>query len=123
MKLRLYRNSIRFRLGRDEVEQLHSKGSLSESTPIAPGVELTYCLRTGTGAGARVTLESNQLCVELPKAVVADWATSEQVQITAEQETGPEQSLKILVEKDFECLNPGMSESSANPFPNPNKIG
>ncbi len=121
MKLRLYRNSIRFRLSPGEVEQLHQRGSLSESISITPNVDFVYGLHSRPIAAAKVTFDSKTLAVELPQTAVAHWAAGSDVEITAEQDVGGGRRLKILIEKDFECLHPEMTEPGVKFYPHPNR--
>jgi hypothetical protein len=65
-----------------------------------------------------VTFDGNRLSVHLPLDDVRRWAQSDQVGIEARQTLGPDRSLGILVEKDFECLH-SRAERDADAFPNP----
>src|SRR5690606_41469691 len=59
------------------------------------------------------------LTVTLPKATVERWTRPDEVSIRGEQPIGGGETLKILVEKDFECLTPREGEDQPDLFPNP----
>jgi hypothetical protein len=57
--------------------------------------------------------------VTIPRDHVREWASTGQVGIEAMQQVAGGADLKILVEKDFKCLQPRADESEADRFPNP----
>jgi hypothetical protein len=61
--------------------------------------------------------------VSVPKAMVAAWADSSQVGMQMDQRIGDGQSLRLLIEKDFKCLDPSDPEENADTFPNPLERG
>lgn len=89
---------------------------MEEHTQFGPSARLVYAIAPGDAFAA--TFNEGQIIVRVPRPVLKNWATSDQVGIEAQQTIG-DGSLKILIEKDFECSNP--SESQADSFPNPNK--
>jgi hypothetical protein len=66
------------------------------------------------------TFENQCLTVRLPSIQARHWADSEEVGIEAEQPIGDGTSLRLVVEKDFECLHP-RGEEIADAFPRPAK--
>ena len=61
------------------------------------------------------------LAVILPFAQVRRWATSDDVGIDETQSVGGGQFLRLLIEKDFECMH-SRAEQDTDAFPNPRKI-
>ena len=59
------------------------------------------------------------MLVQIPRAVVAAWATTEQVSIQADLPLGDGESLQLLIEKDFECLAPRDGEDESDMYPHP----
>ncbi len=55
----------------------------------------------------------------LPESDVMQWASTEQVSITADETLDDGKLLKILVEKDFTCLTPRDGEDDSDTFPHP----
>ena len=119
MKLRVRGNSLRLRLGQGEVRRLAQEGLVEERTEFAPGAAaLVYAIRTSDGPGVSATFEGGQITVNIPRATARQWATSEQVGVEGSQPAGSG-SLRILIEKDFECMDAAAGESQADAFPNP----
>jgi hypothetical protein len=50
---------------------------------------------------------------------IKQWAESEKVSISSEQNLDDGEQLRILVEKDFACLAPRDGEDESDMFPNP----
>ena len=119
MKLRLQFNSIRLRLKRSEVDQLANTGRVEEKIILGQSTTFLYVLETCTSVSSPQShLAADSLVVQLPPALVTQWANSDQVGIEGRQATGSEASLQILVEKDFACLD-RTEEDNFDTFPNP----
>ena len=54
----------------------------------------------------------------MPQEMAKTWSSTAQVSLTGEQAL-PEGILKILMEKDFQCLEPRPGEDDAGLFPHP----
>lgn len=123
MKLRIKGNSVRLRLLRGEVARLREEGRVTEETRFAPGAALVYSLEIADVGAIHASFEAKHLRVLLPRRTAMEWATSEHVGMIAEQPLADGESLRILVEKDFQCLKPrtsGQWEDESDAFPNPN---
>ncbi len=92
---------------------LAEQGRIVERIEFAAGIALEYVLATGSCLQA--SLEKNRILVTAPEAAVAQWASSEQVGMEGEQQTGGA-TLSILIEKDFQCSHGAME---ADAYPNP----
>jgi Family of unknown function (DUF7009) len=58
----------------------------------------------------------------LPKSKVMNWANADEVSLFAEQKLSGSNTLSLLIEKDFKCLQPGHNRGCANDedtFPHP----
>jgi hypothetical protein len=122
MKLRISGNSIRLRLGRSEVARMVTKGVVEESTTFdIPGRQrLVYVLRSAPDSSAvTATFVDGQLVVRVPAELVCAWGTTDQVGIDAVQAASDGGVLKILIEKDFECIDAPVGESQADAFRRP----
>lgn len=114
MKLRIQDDSLRLRLTRTEVEALGSGQSVERTVHFPAGRILRYIVGSAPGAANPLAaFEGDTIRVALPLDRVKAWAASEEVGI--EGNDGP---LRILVEKDFQCLH---RDDAAQPdaFPNP----
>jgi hypothetical protein len=121
VKLRLEFNSIRFRLKRSEVEQLARTGRVEEKIISGSGDDKTfgYVLESADSVSSpSATLKPNSIIVQVPPEAVMRWASSDQIGIESEQPVDHQTSLRILIEKDFACID-GTDEQNADTFPNP----
>ena len=121
MKLRLQVNSIRFRLKRGEVEQLARTGRIEEKIISGSGDDQTfgYVLEsTDKVSSLNAILRPGAIIVQVRPEAVMRWASTDQISIEGEQPVDNQTSLRILIEKDFACID-GTDEQNADTFPNP----
>jgi hypothetical protein len=121
VKLRLEFNSIRFRLKRSEVEQFARTGRVEEQIISGSGDDKTfrYLLESADSVSSpSATLTPNSIIVQVPPEAVMRWASSDQIGIESEQVVDHHTSLRILIEKDFACID-ATDEQNADTFPNP----
>ncbi|MBC7773018.1 MAG: hypothetical protein H7210_11020 [Pyrinomonadaceae bacterium] len=122
MKLRLKGNSLRLRLGKSEIARLHGGGLLEESTVFGPlpSQRLIYTLSTVSAEQeVSASFDGGRIDVRISSDVVLRWAGSEELAVSASQTIGNEALLRILIEKDLECLDPAARESQEDAFPHP----
>ncbi len=113
MKIRIKDNSIRFRLTQSEVSELGSNGMISGHTEF-PGQTFTYAVEKTEGSALSAAFEANRMVVRIPAPMVSEWVSTDRVGFD-----GQAGKLKILVEKDFVCLDNTLEDQSDN-YPNPN---
>jgi hypothetical protein len=119
MKLRIYGNSIRLRLTQTEVARLAAGKHVEQATNFSTTSKLLSCLRSSRDCEQpTATFDGSRLSVGLPAAAVAQWAASDQVGIEATQTIDADQSLSIVIEKDYQCLHAD-ADSTPDAFPNP----
>jgi hypothetical protein len=118
MKLRIRGNSIRLRLLRSEAAKLAEDGEVSEKAGFGNSTEFIYTLAVSDEAKEiSARFEENEIKILLPKSVAMNWVKSEQVSLTAGQKIdGSDDTLKILVEKDFVCLERKDDPDNADAF-------
>lgn len=119
MKIRISDNSIRLRLDRSEVEQIGASQAVTCATHFTDGEVFQYKLSVSDGAEVQASFIAGCIEVELPVSTARQWAASDsEISIIASQalHTG---TLQLLVEKDFECLDPRDGEDQSNRFRNP----
>jgi hypothetical protein len=124
MKLRLKNNVIRLRLTQKEIVRFAETGRVEEE--IEFGIEssqtLIYALEVDNETQtARANFENNRITVSISKAQADDWTRTEQIGIEAEQIIGDGKILRLLVEKDFVCLEPRKGDDDKDGFPHPLK--
>jgi hypothetical protein len=123
MKLRIRGNSIRIRLNQTEVKNLLERGQLIEEVMFGSGdAVLSYSLEGRSQDKIQARFLNNRICISLPVTTLRKWALSDEVSLKSEQELQDGKHLKILIERDFKCLNPSRiwEEDEADNFPNPN---
>ncbi|MGI9261222.1 MAG: DUF7009 family protein [Woeseiaceae bacterium] len=120
MKLRVLDNSIRLRLTRSEVDAVSDDGLIRGRVRFAGSNTFDYVLESSPATvKPEAHISNNVLTVRLPEEDVRQWAGSEQVSIKSEQLLDDGEQLKILVEKDFQCLAPREGEDESDMFPHP----
>jgi len=120
MKLRIKGNSLRLRLSKTEVEKLAVAKYLEELTLFGRNT-FGYALQVkDDGDKLSVDFDGGKITVFIPEIFVKDWAVNEVVGFNATIEVSGAESLYILVEKDFKCLDEVTEDQSDN-YENPNK--
>ena len=121
MKLRLEFNSIRFRLKRNEVEQFARTGRVEDKIISGSSDQqmFGYVLEsTEKVSSLKATVRPGAIIVQVPPEVVMRWASTDQIGIEGQQPVDNQTSLRILIEKDFACID-GTDEQNADTFSNP----
>jgi hypothetical protein len=118
MKLRIRGNSIRLRLLQTEVAALAKNGFVSEKINFG-STALAYSLRMSREVKEiSARFSENEISIFLPEGPAKAWTENNTVGLSAEQETNTD-SLKILIEKDFVCLDRKDDPDNADAFPHP----
>ena len=121
LKLRIRGNSIRIRMSRREVAMLASTGSVEESVQFSanPDDRLFYVVETSHEIeSARAWGANRRIGVTLPQSAALSWAETDQIGIENLQPIADTSMLRIVVEKDFQCLRPRSDEDESDNFPN-----
>lgn len=120
MKLRILGDSLRLRLSQSDVRELSDRGRVQETIHFGPGAALTYALVVGTaGPKLEAGYEGDTITVRIPEGDARRWIDTEQVALCAEQPLRDDVALRVLIEKDFQCLVPRPGEEDADGFPHP----
>lgn len=112
MKLRIRGNSIRLRLGQGEVAALRERGVVEESVPFAGGA-LVYAIERRDVPAIAASFDGRRVTVAVPSAVALDFCDSDRVGFD-----GASGEVRVLVEKDWQCLAP-RDEDETDAFPHP----
>ncbi len=125
MKMRVRENSIRLRLTQSEVKRFGEIGLVEETLEFGDAAKLTYALESESGAEkVEVRFQNQRIAVIVPQNTAKHWTDSNEVGIKTEQNIRDGKTLRILIEKDFACLETRTGEDEFDAFPNPseNKI-
>jgi hypothetical protein len=121
MKLRITKNSIRFRVLQSEVTKLVKSGKIVETIHFTSDrlPALTYALEKGMGLiSMQLRYEPSEIVILLPDEEAEAWATGNQVGIYETVDCGENGTLNLIVEKDFACLDLSDADN-LDTFPNP----
>lgn len=122
MKLRIRGDSLRFRLTQSEASKLAGKIKVSESVhfSLSPQDVLTYSLEASdTAAQISARIERGEILIRVPASQVQPWISTDQVGIEHSQPIDAGWTLRILIEKDFQCLRTRPEEDEADNFSHP----
>jgi hypothetical protein len=108
------------RLTRGEVDTLRDAGRVESEVRFGPETTMRYALAADPSVEAPIASFTSQgVEVRLPSASADRWTGSEDVGIEARQSTGEGRQLRILIEKDFQCLTKRPDEDDSDAFGNP----
>lgn len=122
MKLRMKNNSVRLRLTRTETARFAETGRVEETIEfgLEPFQKLVYALEADSEiAEPQAFVENNRITVLIPKTRADEWARTTQIGIETEQTIGDGKTLRLLIEKDFACLEPRPGDDDRDAFPHP----
>ncbi|RKR14278.1 hypothetical protein CLV91_0353 [Maribacter vaceletii] len=121
MKIRIRGNSVRLRLTKTEVDSLAKTGSFSEKI-VFPNNTLVYTI---IAKEAINTMEAsyieNIITIYIPKKDSLEWPTNTIIGHKHSLKIDAANSLSILVEKDFVCMDETVEDQSDN-YPNPKAL-
>ena len=123
MKVRLLGNMIRLRTKMFETEALLEKGLIEEVIEFGPddSNKLRFQVRKGIDAFA-VEQSGLTIAIILPEKEIETWASTSLIGIEQTITTIKGAVIKILIEKDFACLEERTGEDESDAFPHP-KMG
>ena len=123
MKIRIQGNSVRLRLSQPEVAALSSAGTVEDSVRFGADADsvLRYALSKSEAEHIDAHFRQNRIEIRVPARWADEWAGSGQVGLEAAVAVGPSGSLRILVEKDFQCPTPRPGEDDRDLFPHPDQ--
>ncbi|WP_086478047.1 DUF7009 family protein [Arenibacter amylolyticus] len=118
MKIRIRGNSIRYRLTKSEVSALQELGYIAEHTAFN-GTQFTYAIKAVENLTAlEASFHNNTITLLFPMIENEKWAETDRVGYENNMILNDGQTLKLLLEKDFICLDERLEDQSDN-YPNP----
>ena len=122
MKIRIYDDSVRLRLDRSEVEAVGQGEKVVCRMHFPGGAEFCYQLTSGAVDAVTASFDGGCISVTLPPSVAEHWANDDSEVSIRGAAAIADGSLTLLVEKDFECLEPRAGEDQSNRFVNPKAV-
>jgi hypothetical protein len=120
MKLRIKGNSIRLRLSKTDVEKLAVAKYLEEHTSFGSNT-FGYVLQINdAGDELSADFDGSKITVFVPEILIKDWPVNDVVGFNATRQVSDAESLYILVEKDFKCIDEATGDQQDN-YENPHK--
>lgn len=122
MKIRIKGNSVRIRIVKTELDNFGKDGFLEEHTEF-PNGRLTYRLESKAGiSDLKADIKGSIITVYMPEAMKKEWVGTETVGYRTDMPLGEGNSLFILIEKDFKCLDGEVLEDQSDNFDNPSQV-
>lgn len=118
MKLRIKGNSIRIRLTKSEVDTFGKDGHIEEQTSFINGT-LSYVLQSYDGETMSATIFGNKITMQIPATLAKEWIETNKVGYEYNQPLPDGNTLYLLLEKDFKCLDENITEDQSDSYDNP----
>jgi len=112
MKIRIKSNSLRYRLTRSDVAQLTSARYLEDKVDFGART-LVYALKLGAAERLSASFSDDTIMLCMPESMIRELEDTDRVGF--EEVVG---GLRLLVEKDFTCLD-NIDEDQSDNYPNP----
>ena len=120
MKIRIKGNSIRLRLSKTDVAKLGTTGWLEEQTSFGKN-KFAYALKAvDNGNELSASFDDGTITMFIPKILIKDWPVNNIVGFDSTLKLTETDSLYLLVEKDFACIDETVEDQTDN-YENPNK--
>lgn len=120
MKIRIKGNAIRFRLTKPDVEKLEDSGYLEETTSFGENKFMYALHAVETETDISASLDQNKITMLVPRQLIKGWGANDVVGFNAAMYISDKESLFLLLEKDFVCLDE-TTEDQSDHYENPNK--
>lgn len=119
MKIRIKGNSVRYRLSKSEVAKFSEEGYLAETTAF-PSQILTYALEAKSNIdNLSADFQVNKITLFFPDSEKKIWYEGNRVGYKHSIDLPNGESLSLLIEKDFACIDHTDEDQSDN-YDNPN---
>ncbi|HUQ66949.1 MAG TPA: hypothetical protein VM101_12385 [Flavitalea sp.] len=120
MKIRIQGNSIRYRLREPEVQNFKNHNSVTEIIQFGTHTsqKLRFVIQKSSCKHVSVDHADQTTTIHVPEAIANNWTDTDLVGFDAIIAITDGETLKVLVEKDFKCLD-GSIEDNVGAYPNP----
>lgn len=109
------------RLTQTEVAAFAETGAVEETIEfdLTANKKLVYRVEQAAVETVRADFADGKITISVPASQAENWAETNQIGIKTEQDLGGGKALKILIEKDFACLELREGEDENDAFPHP----
>lgn len=104
MKIRIKGASVRIRLTKSEVAQLVAGTKISDYTPFPVGA-FRYAVRPVEGDALTASFDEGEIALLAPMSLLQGWDGDDRISLEAHMPLNDSESLHLLLEKDFKCLD------------------
>jgi len=102
-----------------EVHSLETAGEVAEQVHFGGGARLTYRLRADTKSREiSASYVDNVIDIRVPQETALTWARTDEVTLSHEEPV-TDGELRVVIEKDWNCLAPRSDEDESDNFPHP----
>ncbi len=115
MKIRIKDNSVRYRLTQSDVRQLAQTGFICNLTKFINRTFI-YAIESVDDTDLSAAFVENSIILKMPKVMIEALDNTDKVGFDGENG-----KLKLLIEKDFTCLDNTIEDQNDN-YPNPKLI-
>ena len=120
MKLRIRETTLRFRLARPEAETFDQTGTTGDNVRFGLGKnDFGYLLEKTPNSNFSASFADGIIVVRVPASDASSWANSDEVSLAGTFLADEQTELRILIEKDFVCLNAHNDEDQSDRYPHP----
>jgi hypothetical protein len=118
MKIRIRANTVRFRLGKSEMEILRDGDAVVEMLSFGPDSSIVWSVRVGAAdSDAEIESSTGVVRLTIPRL---DWLEDESVEgFSTTIESAPGYQVAVSVERDYACMSPRDPAEDLDSFPNP----
>jgi hypothetical protein len=103
MKLRFDKNSLRLRLKKSDIAKLRADSTVEEIISFPGGFFCYRLISSAEETQVTSTAGHNTIEVIVPHSIALSWMDSEEVGIYGSVKADGNNSLSIIIEKDFPC--------------------
>lgn len=120
MKIRIKGNSLRIRLSKTEVAIFARDGYVAEKTEFNNG-SFIYAIKSSDDESLSAGFTNGNMTLFVPSQLLQQWASSNMVGLQHHMPLNNGNQLFLLIEKDFKCIDAGVTEDQSDYFENPLK--
>ncbi len=118
MKVRIKGNTLRYRLTKTEVAKLAAEGKVIEQVQFNEQTLSYQLVVSDLYPNLHASFNNNIITIFFPSAKTIQWRDGEQVGHFFDMPIANQQTMFLLVEKDFVCLDETHEDQGDN-YPNP----